>query len=199
MCEQEGARFHKCIGDGVSNTYKALTDFRIYNRSFVEKYECVNHLCRNFRTKFSNLNKITKFDCTLRKHVKPSKGNDTCNGVKAAAKHWRELDISHREKINNLERDIMNAPSHYFGVHTKCNSYFCTEPTQEKAINNLKLLKDDGWYYEVMNLCQVYLAGNAKSLLENYTNNLAEQFNNIVAKYTFGKRINYSLERSYSE
>lgn len=44
----------------------------------------------------------------------------------------------------------------------------------------------------------MYFAGNVKSLLENQTNNPAEQFNNLVAKYLGGKRINYSLARSYS-
>lgn len=199
VCEQAGARFYKLIADGDSSTYKKLQDFRVYKNPdlYIEKCECVNHLCRNFRSKFGFLNKVTKFDCTLRKHVKPSKGNDICKGVKSAAKYWRESTASFSKKINGLEQDIMNAPSHYFGVHTKCKSYFCNKTTNPESIKNLKLLKEDGLFYEVMNLCQVYFAGNAKSLLENHTNNPAEEFNNIVAKYLGGKRINYSLAGSY--
>lgn len=59
-------------------------------------------------------------------------------------------------------------------------------------------MKEDGLYYEVLNLCQSYFAFHAKSLILNYTNNPAEEFNNIVAKFLGGKRINYSLAGSYS-
>lgn len=200
VCEQLGARFHKLIADGDSSTYKTLRDLRVYKYPdlFIEKIECVNHLCRNFRSKFGFLNSVTKFDSTLRKHLKLSKANDICKGVKAAAKHWRDSKVSLSKKISNLEQDIMNTPAHYFGVHTKCKSYFCTKTTSRGAIDTIYLLKSDGIYHEVMNLCQVYFAGNAKSLLENFTNNAAEEFNNIVAKFLGGKRINYSLARSYT-
>lgn len=200
FCEQHGARFHQFVADGDSNTYKNLRDSRIYINPdvFIEKFECVNHLHRNFRGKFKMLSSITKFDCDLRKFVKPKKGNDISNGVKSAAKHWRESNLSTMEKISNLEDDIMNAPCHYFGVHDKCKSYFCNKTTVEAAVDNLNLLKQDGIYYEVLNICQHYFASNAKSLLENYTNNPAEEFNNVVAKYIGGKRINYSLAGSYS-
>lgn len=198
--EQHGARFNKLIADGDSSTYKILRDHRIYKNPdlVIEKLECVNHLCRNFRSKFANIAKVTKFDTTLRKQIKKCRGNDICKGVKTAAKHWRESNLSLGEKINNLEEDIMNAPLHYFGVHTGCKSYFCSKTTTAAALDNLQLLKDDGLYYEIMNLCQVYFGGNAISLLVNETNNPAEEFNNIVAKYLGGKRINYSLARSYT-
>lgn len=120
------------------------------------------------------------------------------NGIKAASKHWRESTLSIAEKIKGLEEDIMNAPCHYFGVHHKCKPYFCTKQSDDGAIERLQLLKDDGIYYEVLNLCQQYFAGNVKSLLENYNTNPAEEFNNVVTKFNGGKRINYSLARSYS-
>lgn len=200
FCEAHGARFNKFIADGDSNTYKNLRDIRIYQNPdvFIEKYECVNHLHRNFQSKFTGLSSITKFDSDLRKFVKPKRGYDISKGIKFAAKHWRESDLSEIEKINALEDDIMNAPSHYFGVHENCKSYFCNKATDEAAIDTVNMLKYDGIYYEVLNLCQHYFAGNAKSLLANYTNNAAEEFNNLVAKYVGGKRINYSLARSYS-
>lgn len=199
-CEQFGARFHKLIADGDSSTYKILRDIRVYKNPdlVIEKVECVNHLCRNFRSKFSFLEKVTKFDKKLRKHVSPGKADSICKGVKSAAKYWRESAASLSQKISGLEQDIMNAPAHYFGVHTNCKSYFCTKTTSRTAIDTLNLLKTDGLFYEVLNLVQVYFAGNVKSLLENHTNNPAEEFNNIVAKYLGGKRINYSLARAYT-
>lgn len=199
-CDEHNARIYRLVADGDSNTYKNLRDIRIYHNPdlFIEKFECVNHLHRNFRTKFVHLSTVTKFDVNLRKYIKPKKANDMSNGIKTASKYWRESTVSQAEKIKNLEEDIMNAPSHYFGVHDKCKPYFCTKRTSERAAEVLKLLKDDGIYYEVLNTCQHYFAGNVKSLLENYTTNAAEEFNNVVTKYIGGKRINYSLGRSYS-
>lgn len=198
--EQHGARYFKLIADGDSSTYKALRDLRVYRNPdlFIEKCECVNHLYRNFRTRFNFLTKVTKFKVASRKHITPSKGQGICKGIKVAAKHWRESNLGMVKKISNLEDDIMNAPLHYFGVHDKCKSYFCQKVTDQGAVDNVNLLKKDGLYYEVLNLCQTYFAGNAKSLLENNTNNAAEEFNNIVAKYLGGKRINYSLGQSYT-
>lgn len=195
FCEQYKARFYKLISDGDSNTYKNLRDMRIYKNPdlFIEKCECCNHLHRNFRTKFGCLHQITKFDVNLRKHVKPSKGHDISKAVRTAAKHWRESNLPISEQITGLEEDIMNAPAHYFGVHRNCKSYFCKKTTTPGASDTLKLLKDDGLYYEVLNLCQNYFAAHVKSLLKNYTNNPAEEFNSIVAKFIGGKRINYSL------
>lgn len=199
-CEELGARFYKFIADGDSSTYKSIRDMRIYQNPdlFVEKLECINHLYRNFRSRFDALSNITKFCPALRKHITSKRGQDITKGIRLAAKHWNESDVEFSEKIANLEEDVMNAPAHYLGVHLKCRSYFCTKSTEQAAIDNLNLMKCDGIYYEVMNLIQMYFAGNAKSLLEGHSNNPAEEFNNIVAKYLGGKRINYSLARSYT-
>ncbi len=197
--EEEGARFYKFIADGDSSTYKAIRDMRIYQNPdlFVEKLECVNHLYRNFRSKFNFISKVTKFNAALRKHITPKRGVDIVKGIKVAAKYWRESNVELIDKITKLEEDVFNAPSHYFGVHDKCRSYFCKKKTEQGAIDNMNLMKQDGIYYEIMNLIQTYFAGNAKSLLEGNSNNQAEQFNNVVAKYLGGKRVNFSLAGSY--
>lgn len=193
FCQQHGARFNTMISDGDSNTYKNIRDMRIYPDLFVEKCECVNHLHRNFRSKFNSLASITKFDSNLRKQVKQSKGHDISKGIRIAAKHWRDTELEIAEKIIKLEEDVMNAPMHYFGVHKNCRDYFCTKETTKSAVDNLRLLKEDGLFYEVLNLCQHYFGNHAKSLIMNFTNNPAEEFNNVVAKFNGGKRINYSL------
>lgn len=97
-----------------------------------------------------------------------------------------------------MEKDIINAPYHCFGVHTKCSDYFCKKATDQAAVATVNWLKDDGIFYEIVNLCQKYFANNAMTLLEGYTTNAAEGFNNLVAKYLGGKRINYSLAASYN-
>lgn len=62
-CETKGARFNKFIGDGDSNTYKSLRDLRLYKNPFVyiEKFDCVNHLDKNFGKKYIALcDKVNK-------------------------------------------------------------------------------------------------------------------------------------------
>lgn len=112
-CGERGARIHKLIADGDSNTYKNLRDERVYKDPdvFIEKFECVNHLHRNFRAKFAFM---------------------SC-GIRTASKHWRNSELSNPDKIKNLEEDVMNAPAHYFGVHDSCKTYFCTKTTDQGA------------------------------------------------------------------
>lgn len=145
-------------------------------------------------------------------------GNDICLGVQAAASHWRAANVTVLEKLVNLEKDVLNAPMHYFGIHDECSEYYCTKDTDPEARDIVTMLKSDGIFDEILNLCQTYFASSVPSLLLNYNNNAAESFNNLIAKYTGilvfsyslrillinlifdskgGKRINYCLAGSY--
>lgn len=110
-------------------------------------------------------------------------GNDICLGVQTAAKHWRNSNVTLLEKLVNLERDVLNAPLHCFGVHDDCADYFCSKESEPEAVELVSMLKSDGIFYEILNLCQTYFASSVPSLLLNYNNNYAESFNNLVAKY----------------
>lgn len=57
FCATKNARFNKYVGDGDSSTYKALRDLQLYKDPYIsiEKFECVNHLFRNFFKKFKAL------------------------------------------------------------------------------------------------------------------------------------------------
>ncbi|KAJ6649467.1 hypothetical protein Bhyg_04703 [Pseudolycoriella hygida] len=200
-CDILGARFNILISDGDSNTYKLIKDLRVYKDPdvFVIKLECVNHLFRNFYKKFNDLSKIKLFDADWRKKfITPSFCLNMFKGIRMAARHWRESNESLPMKIRLLEKDILNAPAHYIGYHANCSSYFCQKASVAGTVETVNALKNDGIYYEVQSLCQTYFGNNARSLLANYTNNPAEQFNGYVAKYLGGKRINYSLAGSYA-
>lgn len=88
------------------------------------------------------------------------------------------------EKLVNLEKDVLNAPMHCFGIHDDCEQYFCSKTTEPEARENVELLKSSGIFYEILNLCHTYFASSVPSLLLNYNNNAAESFNNLIAKYT---------------
>lgn len=68
-CATKGARFNKYVGDGDSSTYKTLRDLDLYQNPHVaiEKFECVNHLFRNFFKAFKALMKSTKVNIRGRK------------------------------------------------------------------------------------------------------------------------------------
>lgn len=61
-CADKGIRFHKFIGDGDSSTYKTLRDLRLYQNPdvYIDKYDCCNHLVKNFGKAFLSLEKKYK-------------------------------------------------------------------------------------------------------------------------------------------
>lgn len=128
-------------------------------------------------------------------------GDDICGGIRSAAKHWRESNLDRLKKLENLERDCLNAPYHYFGDHNNCDQYFCNKETTEESKSKIDLLKSSGLFHEIINYCNCYFANNVSSLLEDKTNNAAEELNNIIAKY-LGKifvQFFYSQELQFSE
>ncbi len=116
-------------------------------------------------------------------------GDDICVGVRKAAEYWRQSDIDDVEKYTNLERDILNAPLHYLGVHDNCRPYFCEKTTDVSTLATISVLKDSGLFHEILDLCQNYFANNAKSLIANLSTNRTEGFNSLIAK-TLGKFTN---------
>lgn len=84
FCATKGARFNKYVGDGDSSTYKALRDLQLYKDPYVqiEKFECVNHLFRNFFKQFKALLKSPKQNIKGRKLLSLDIGNCNCNSCK---------------------------------------------------------------------------------------------------------------------
>lgn len=87
------------------------------------------------------------------------------------------------QKLENLERDCLNAPYHYFGYHKNCAKYFCQKETNKEGIKTIKTLKSSGLFHEILNFCNSYFANNVTSILEDKTTNAAEELNNVIAKY----------------
>ncbi|GFR31323.1 yqaJ domain-containing protein [Trichonephila clavata] len=105
--------------------------------------------------------------------------------------------IAKNKNLNNysiLQKQILNAPYHIFGDHTKCLDCLCDDDKKEK--NWIPDLLESGLMYNVMHVVS-NLADNSKSLLFSANNNCVEQFNSIVAKFIGGKRINFCLRGSY--
>ncbi len=112
-------------------------------------------------------------------------------------KHWIASNVTQAEKIENLRKDILNAPHHAFGDHSKCSDYFCDKKKHANDINSIPEMKKSGMYNSIMQAL-ARLLENAKSLLYNLNTNFPEQFNSVIAKHLGGKRVNFCTGLSYA-
>ncbi|XP_076665015.1 uncharacterized protein LOC143367264 [Andrena cerasifolii] len=116
-----------------------------------------------------------------------------------AAKFRYNQNVSIDERTKNLYGDIQNVPSHVFGEHAECArlEYFCDGKNKENEKNIVPDLLKIGVYQDVKEILRPLLA-HAESLLYNTTNNAVESLNGLIAKYTGGKRLNFTERGSYT-
>lgn len=200
--EMHGVKYNKLIGDGDSSVMKKLLLNKPYGHDFtITKIECKNHLLRNFCNKIKALGKKTNnhkgfVPVLLRKKVE-SNVLRMRKAVVGAINYRKDQDnVNHGDKIRNLKIDIKNAANHVFGDHKNCASYYCKP---EKYTNDTNLVPDlqaCGIWTDIQQYLLMLLS-NAESLILDITNNTVEQFNNVIAKFIGGKRVNYTARGSY--
>ncbi|XP_037047882.1 uncharacterized protein LOC119082468 [Bradysia coprophila] len=194
-CEQKfGIRIHRLIGDGDSSVISEVLKSNIYQNPSLktDKIECSNHVEQNTRGHLRKLGEKSP----LKQYVTPGKIEKIIKAMRCARKHWNEQDIPIETKIENLRKDIYNAPFHVFGSHEKCNSYFCKKK-DSKERNLLTVMKKDSTFNSILEAMS-RVRSNARSYLLNENTNIAEQFNGLIVKYTGGKRVNFSKSKSFT-
>ena len=119
--------------------------------------------------------------------------------VEKAAELRRKEQIPQHCKAMELQKDILNIPSHVFGEHKRCEArgHICKENGNKTIQNYVPSLKLYGLYPKIESAI-IYLSGYSDSLLLNFTNNPAESFNSIICKEIGGKRINFGKRGSYN-
>jgi len=70
-------------------------------------------------------------------------------------------------------------------------SYFCKGPI-ENEVNLVPQMETSGLWADILGTRNI-VAHHVSSLIYNVNNNVVEGFNNVIAKYVGGKRINFSL------
>ena len=106
---------------------------------------------------------------------------------------YSSVDFPFGRRIELLNRDIINAPFHYFGQHTACADYFCNGPKENEVDTVQKcLLPENRKFWDAVVGLANHYAGFANSLIYCLDNNLAEQFNSVVCQKVNGKRSNFS-------
>lgn len=199
--KMHGIKYKYLIADGDSSVYRRICEKKPYGPNYlVIKVECKNHLLRNFCSRlrdlclkrFSSSGKLVSVELRnyLRENITKLRTSVDC-----AVKYWKQQNLSDAEKINQVRLDIDNAPRHVFGCHKKCNIYFCKRQlVSESSI--LKRMQDCGMYSDITS-CMNRLKFHAPSLIRYVTNNYAESFNSVVAKFVGGKRVNFAKRGSY--
>lgn len=189
-----GVKYHQVIADGDSNVYKTILDTNPYDTLIVEKIECKNHLLRNFCNKLKELAANGKLrNVSARKEISLNVLR-VRNCIAKATEHRKKENIPFGQKVKLLKGDILNCMHHVMGDHEKCASYFCEA---ESAPNNtMQQIRGTELYFQLMSIMNS-IADHSKSLLNDATNNIAEEFNSIIAKFLGGKRVNFCLGNSY--
>ncbi|XP_067216432.1 uncharacterized protein [Linepithema humile] len=204
--EMHGLIYKTVIADGDSSVYQSIKNNAPYREQMVtvKKIECTNHLLRNFCKKLKAVAQ-TVLPKQRRKRGFVELRNVVKNNilkirkeVVEAATQRNEEKVPHHIKATELQKDILNIPSHIFGEHRRCEERgrICEE-NREKIQNYVPYLKFHGLYQKIQNAV-MHLSAYSDSLLLNVTNNPAEWFNLIICKEIGGKRINFGLRGSYN-
>lgn len=174
-----------------------------YGYDFViKKIECSNHILRNYVNKLKDISirrRTTRginIPGNIRQAIKDRILRLRYAITEAVKYRKNHEDISYEHKLLNLKKDIINGSSHVFGDHTNCLSYFC-KGRKDGEINLVPQMKSLGIWEELVAAKSLILF-HAESLLYKVSNNAAESYNSILAKFIGGKRVNFSLRGSYN-
>lgn len=190
--EQHGLMYKYYIGDGDSSVYSRIIEKVSYGRDVV-KLECANHITRNLHDGLRKLVVNKHFSIHVRKILSngsPSPLERLVKGVRTAIK-----ECGKSNNVNVLRDDLKNAPYHVLGSHLNCRPAYCTRSnTNEK--NNVPLMESGKIMSEIIAIVDKVVR-KADCLVYNTTTNIAENFMSLVAKFTGGKRVNYTKAGSY--
>jgi len=205
--EMHGLIFKTVIADGDSSVYQSIIDNKPYREQMttVKKIECTNHLLRNLCKKLKVVAETSepkmhrnRLFIKYRNVVKNNILKIRKEVLQVAATR-REQKLPHHCVAMELQKDILNIPSHIFGEHKRCEERgrSCKDNRDTNEKNYVPFLRLYGLYQKIQNAI-TYLSAYSDSLLLNLTNNPAELFNSVICKEIGGKRVNFGARGSYN-
>lgn len=179
-----GLAYGTYTADGDSGVERAIrtamtTPYQHHN-VLIQKIDCVNHKLRSF---IKQVGEIIKRATSISGEQKKNliKSLRTTLRFKLRAVFQQHADGDPEELGNDLRRTVF----HFFNLHEFCTNCHPigvhTEITSEATLNLIKIK-----FTEV-------LYAYTYTLIRNWSTNLVECFNGVVAMVTGGKRINFSL------
>lgn len=156
----------------------------------VSKIECTNHCIKNYSKQLFAIKNNTKgVALAARKLLTQKKIIELVEAAK------RSIQLNAQGDVGQLKKDIRNSVSHVFGDHSMCRQHLC-ETVGEIEESKMDELKDTGCHHHVYSAVASLLA-KAHLLIENETNNRAELFMSILARFNMGKRLNLIQRGSF--
>lgn len=193
-CEElYGVRIEEIIADGDSNVLAELHKSNVYQYPMLKtcKLECCNHLFKNCIKKLLKLAKRKE----LKPYLTSGKVGEIIKGIRSAKDHWTKSGLPESTQIENLRHDILNAPAHVFGCHDKCADYFCKKKDKNEP-NIVSIMMKNKTFNSILDALSI-IRVNARSILIYENTNVVERLHSLIAKYTGGKRVNYTKSKSY--
>ncbi|XP_063389246.1 uncharacterized protein LOC134675025 [Cydia fagiglandana] len=181
--------YGRLISDGDANTYAKILQTRPYKNHTVEKIECRNHLLRNMCNKLAALQTDTKYLLKFRRYVIKDRIKSIRRVIVKAIKEHKGTN-----NVDRLYRDIVTAPDHAFGIHTKCKPYFCSQNNEDQKIDQ-DFFSNSIWQ-QIKSIISQF-AVHTRSLIFDVDSNAVERYHSIVAKLVGGKRINFTQRYQY--
>ncbi|EZA52499.1 hypothetical protein X777_08632 [Ooceraea biroi] len=204
--KMHGVIYKILIADGDSSVYNSIRHNAPYREMnvVVQKIECTNHLLRNLCKKLKAVARTTapktmhrKRDFVqLRKVVDNNILEIRKEVLRLATVRRRGTQAQHKKALE-LQKDILNIPSHIFGEHKRCRERGVYQDLCNNVNNYVPSLKHCGLFEKIDSVIR-FLSTCADSLLLNVTNNPAELFNSIICKEIGGKRIHFGKRGSYN-
>ena len=199
--QTHGLKYSYFVGDGDSSVYPKLLEIMPYAPEEVKKIECRNHILRNYhkhlREDIYKAKGAARLGCVEQRKLVQFRAQRLINAINGAIRHHKNLnDVSEKEKIKGLQKDILNSARHVFGDHAMCattGNYFCKKQDEQ---NHVPDLEKTGVFQAIMKILN-RVKDQADSLIHDVSSNKVENFFSQVAKLNGGKRINFSLKDGF--
>ncbi|KAF2889851.1 hypothetical protein ILUMI_16322, partial [Ignelater luminosus] len=149
----------------------------------VQKIECVNHCIKNYSKHLHRIKKDTKsVALETRKLLTNQRIKDLTRNAQKAIYANAHGDIS------QLKHDLQNSVPCSFGNHSKCQTYLCNH-VGDTASDNMSQLVSSGGHHPIFGSLNLIVIKSSQ-LIDNETNNRAELFMSLLARFNMGKRLN---------
>lgn len=191
-----GIIYKRMIADGDASTYAKVLKADPYKSQniTVEKIECKNHILRNLCKKMRSLVAETKFPLACRKTLTNLRIMSLRKAIVRSIKHHSTSENTKDIAIKLLHNDVINSLSHAYGDHRMCQDYNCDKGNVFS--DGLKCIQNSTFLFRLNSIIS-NVAAKSRSLVENVNTNIVKCFNNVIAKFIGGKRINFALKQGY--
>uniref|UniRef100_A0A8D8GUB1 (northern house mosquito) hypothetical protein n=1 Tax=Culex pipiens TaxID=7175 RepID=A0A8D8GUB1_CULPI len=185
---RKGLKFTTVITDGDCTTVAKIKNSCKYGHE-IKHQLCCNHNLKSLGKKLREI-KVPK----IYRDLVPKAIERITGGMRGAMAHCAASKDA--DKVEQLRKDIVNAPYHSFGIHRDCRDYFCTKETKAEDLDFFEKLKETSIWEKIMAAVES-VADKAEFLSENRTSNLAENVFCQLCKFNVGKRVNTMSRGSY--